>query len=379
MVPTTVQLPGFGGLGGVVAWNSNVSANLASALSVGQNQAMDTLPHWPRSQSTVEDYTDLVRRLGHRFAPEAGVGTQQGAVTGAEVWIAWLERLRVQPWSEVTTRRYRSALLWFLESLDAFPQSPFWIAPEYRERMESALRLPWAGEALTIQESRKSPGKRMRSFGRVAPGEGVAPGKGRWDQVRKRLQSVNEWETVLWMESVMRVGVRPIEWVRGVIWDNGKLRVLCAKGAFNEAGQRVRGLGTERVLDLENWPEAEREMIAVWVKLRETPEERAALLKRMAKRLRWAWDQEFGSLRPRITLYTARHQFAANLRAHRINAGAIAAMMGHSSDRTQQTHYGRGAHGKTGQGITPPEVSAMLVAQVRQHVARVPLPFPALR
>ncbi|MHB1644833.1 MAG: hypothetical protein ACYCS8_19630, partial [Acidithiobacillus sp.] len=279
-----------------------------------------------------------------------------------------LERLRVQPWSEVTTRRYRSALLWFLESLDAFPQSPFWIAPEYRERMESALRLPWAGESITLPNRHKSPGKRMRSFGKT-----------RWDQVRGRLQSVNEWETVLWMESVMRVGVRPIEWVRGVIWDNGKLRVPCAKGAFDESGMRIRGLGTERVLDLENWSEAEREMIAVWVKLRETPEERSALLIKMAKRLRWAWDQEFGSLRPRITLYTARHQFAANLRAHRINMGAIAAMMGHSSDRTQQTHYGRGAHGKTGQGITPPEVSAILIAQVRQHVARVPLPFPALR
>lgn len=335
---------------------------------------MDTLPRWPRSQETVEDYADLVRRLGRRFAPEAvsvhGVAPCEGVApcSGAELWIAWLERLRVQPWSEVTVRRYRSALLWFLESLDTFPQSPFWMPPAVRGRIESALRLPWAAESLTVPQKPKSPGKRMRSFGRE-----------RWDKVRHRLQSANEWETVLWMEAVMRVGVRPVEWVRGVEWDGQRLTVPCAKGAFDKSGRRVRGLGPERLLDLGAWPEPERNMIALWVRLRETPEERAALLIRMAKRLRWAWDQEFGSLRPRITLYTARHQFAANLRAHRINTVAIAAMMGHSSDRTQQTHYGRGAQGRTGQGITPPEVSAMLTAQVRQHVARVPLPFPGMR
>jgi integrase len=319
---------------------------------------MDTLPHWPRSQSTVEDYTDLVRRLGKRFASEAG------AITGTDLWIVWLERLRVQPWSEVTARRYRSALLWFLESLDAFPNSPFWMEPEHRERIEGALRLPWAGEALTIQQRPKSPGKRMRSFGNT-----------RWDRVRERLLSMEEWETVLWMEAVMRVGVRPVEWVRGVIWDGGTLTVPCAKGAFDESGRRIRGLDRERVLDLREWPEPERHLIATWAKLRETPEERSALLRKMAKRLRHAWDREFGSLRPRITLYTARHQFAANLRANRVGNAEIAAMMGHSSDQTQRTHYGRGAHGKTGQGITPPEVPATLTAKVRQHGEHRPLPF----
>lgn len=347
-----------------LGWNSNVSARLARTRFVGHYFCMSTLPRWPRSQETIEDYAGLARRLAIRFAPEAGAENMRGA----ELWIAWIERLRVQPWSEVTVRRYRSALLWFVESLDTFPQSPFWMPSEHRGRIQEALRLPWASESITVPEHKKSPGKRMRSFGRE-----------RWDKVRKRLQAVEEWETVLWMESVMRVGVRPVEWVRGVQWDGKRLTVPCAKGAFDESGKRIRGLGTERVLDLENWPEPERDMIAIWVRLRETQEERAALLRRFAKKLRWAWDQEFGSLRPRITLYTARHQFAANLRAHRINAVTIAAMMGHSSDTTQQTHYGRGAQGRTGQGITPPEVSAALTAQVRQHSSRVPLPFPTPR
>lgn len=309
------------------------------------------LPRWARSSETVEDYTDLVRRLAHRFAPEAGTVMQ-----GPELWVAWIEKLRVQAWSEVTIRRYRAALLWFLESLDTFTESPFWIPPALRKQVEGALRLPWAGESLTVKED--DAGKRMRSFGRDQQ---------RWERVRRRLREMEAWETILWIEAVMRVGVRPIEWVRGVRWDNGRLIIPCAKGAFAETGQRIRGLCAERVMDLNQWPEAEREMIAVWVRLRETPDDRAALLKKMAKELRKAWDGEFGRLRPRITLYTARHQFAANLRALGVSSGAIAAMMGHSSDQTQRTHYGRGAHGKTGNGVTPPEVSASLIAQVRKH------------
>ncbi|MBU2742333.1 tyrosine-type recombinase/integrase [Acidithiobacillus thiooxidans] len=319
---------------------------------------MDTLPHWTRSPETVEDYTDLVRRLARRFVPEAQ------SLRGTECWIVWLERLRVQPWSEVTVRRYRAALLWFMESMDTFPQSPFWIAPDHREAILSAIRLPWAGESLTLPEQKTPPGKRMRSFGRA-----------RWKQVRQRLMSIEEWETVLWMEAVMRTGVRPIEWVRGVSWNGGTLAIPCAKGAFDDQGNRIRGLTRTRTLDLSHWPKAEKDLITAWIALRETPEQRLSLLKKMAKRLRWAWDQEFRSLRPRITLYTARHQFAANLRARGTPPVAIAAMMGHSSDQTQRTHYGRGALGKTGKGITAPEVSSALTALVRQHI-RVPLSFP---
>lgn len=316
---------------------------------------MNKLPRWTRSPETVEDYTDLVRRLAHRFAPEAQ------SLRGEDCWIVWLERLRVQAWSEVTIRRYRAALLWFVESLDAFPESPFWIMPEHRASIIGAIRLPWAGESITLPDKQKSPGKRMRSFG-------VA----RWDQVRERLMKIDELETVLWMESVMRTGVRPIEWVRGVTWDGDVLGIPCAKGAFDESGNRIRGLTQTRILDLSHWPQEEKSLITSWVGLRDTPEQRAALLKKMAKRLRVAWDHEFKSLRPRITLYTARHQFAANLRAQRTPPVEIAAMMGHSSDQTQRTHYGRGALGKTGKGITPPEVSSALTAQVRQTI-RVPL------
>ena len=322
---------------------------------------MSQLPHWARSAATVEDYADLVRRLGRRFVPEGE--------TGVRAWIGWLEQLRLQLWSGVTVRRYRAALLWFLESLDQFPNSPLWIAPEHREKIEAAIRLPWAGEAITLPEKKKLPGKRMRSFGAQR-----GDGRDRWTVLRGVLESRDAWETVLWMEAVMRVGVRPIEWVRGVSFAGGRLTVPCAKGAFAATGARIRGLQEERELDLSGWPESEQVLIATWAGLRGMPEERAALLRQMAKQLRGAWDQAFGNLRPRITLYTARHQFAANLRSAGVAPQEIAAMMGHSSDQTQRTHYGRGARGRKGKGpednIMLPKVSDQLVRQVRRHVLR---------
>lgn len=314
-------------------------------------------PRWPRSSATVEDYADLVRRLGKRFGSVSG--------WGVEGWFEWLERLRVQPWSVATVRRYRAALLWFLESMDTFPGSPFWVEPEQRERVLAAIYLPWVGESEVLSERKKLPGKRMHSFG-----------KKRWRVLRERLLDERDAlsdETVLWMEAAMRVGVRPVEWVRGCTLQGlhpgrgGILRIPCAKGAFGTDGARIRGLAEFRELNLEGWPEAERSIVALWVGLRDTREGRAALLKAMAKRLRRVWDAEFGSLRPRITLYTARHQFVANLRAMGMDAVTIAALMGHSSDQTQRTHYGRGAYGRAGGGVTPPLVPRWQVKLVRCH------------
>ncbi len=318
-----------------------------------------TFIRWQRSSGTVEDYADLVRRLALRHVPEAG------GINGMELWIMWLERLREKPWVEVTARRYKAALLWFLESLDTFEGSPFWIEAGDREKIEAAIRLPWAGQSLVMPIRKKAPGKRMRSFGQ------------KWERLKARLLAENRVEAVLWMESGMRTGARPIEWVRGLILVESRssvlLRIPCAKGAFTEQGDRVRGLEEWRTLDLSHWKAEDRRIVREWLRLSDDTEGRAKLLKKIARDLRVAWDAEFRTLRPRITLYTARHQFAANLRAARINKAAIAAMMGHSSDRTHGTHYGRGGQGRGGAPL--PEVNASLIAKVRQHQSTVPLPF----
>lgn len=53
----------------------------------------------------------------------------------------------------------------------------------------------------------------------------------------------------------------------------------------------------------------------------------------------------------RPTLYSARHQFSADAKAAGFSKVAIAAMMGHASDRTATTHYGRRKHGHRGGGF----------------------------
>ena len=55
--------------------------------------------------------------------------------------------------------------------------------------------------------------------------------------------------------------------------------------------------------------------------------------------------------RDSITLYTARHQFAANAKRAGLSRVEIAALMGHASPETATAHYGRRQHGRDTVGV----------------------------
>lgn len=59
----------------------------------------------------------------------------------------------------------------------------------------------------------------------------------------------------------------------------------------------------------------------------------------------------------KITLYSARHQFAANAKAAGLSQIEIAALMGHGSDETATEHYGKRRSGRRGRsfGVEPSE------------------------
>jgi len=52
-----------------------------------------------------------------------------------------------------------------------------------------------------------------------------------------------------------------------------------------------------------------------------------------------------------ITLYTARHQFAADAKKAGLSRVEIAALMGHASPETATAHYGRRRHGRDSVGV----------------------------
>ncbi|MFI9654553.1 hypothetical protein ABGV17_07465 [Guyparkeria sp. GHLCS8-2] len=66
----------------------------------------------------------------------------------------------------------------------------------------------------------------------------------------------------------------------------------------------------------------------------------------------------------KITLYSARHQFAANAKAAGLKPIVIAALMGHGSDETAAQHYGKRRSGRRGRalGVEPSKEDVEAVA-----------------
>ena len=70
----------------------------------------------------------------------------------------------------------------------------------------------------------------------------------------------------------------------------------------------------------------------------------------------------FPNRRKYPSLYSTRHQFAANLKAAEFTKCEIAALMGHAVDTTATMHYGRKRHGSGSFGVKP---AADEVARIR--------------
>lgn len=62
----------------------------------------------------------------------------------------------------------------------------------------------------------------------------------------------------------------------------------------------------------------------------------------------------FPKKEPRISLYSCRHQFSANIKLAKFTLSEIAALMGHATDDTASAHYGRKRFGRSNSGLPRP-------------------------
>lgn len=106
-----------------------------------------------------------------------------------------------------------------------------------------------------------------------------------------------------------------------------------------------RSTGPFRTITLYGLGDAELQKILEFIALVNIAKKRGLTWDRIYRRCRDRLSKENDALkikgRKRITLYSARHQFAADLKAGGYGRVEIAASMGHGSDRTAGTHYGR--------------------------------------
>ena len=284
-----------------------------------------------RAVSTERLYARLVRRILERFSTEQrsageGVGLHPAGTLG-ELG-AWM---RNQDWSISTLRLYRMALLWYF--VDVGGQGT-------REEVGAVLGLDGA-----IRKKRRGgPGKRRKSE------------KG-WEEVKGWLEKrAAGKEVVLWMEGAMRAGVRPVEWWESRLEpEHRRLWIPTAKVKRDSEGNRLRGVGVEdadgRVWRyLEFTAEEDWQAVVNAMRLRDDllREGRNAqdVLKGYAQWLRRGWDAVHGAVRPRITLYSARHVFAGRMKKAGVDRRTLAAAMGQISTKSGKV-YGRAAHAGT--------------------------------
>jgi len=176
-------------------------------------------------------------------------------------------------------------------------------------------------------------------------------------------QSKNKWSnaTRLWLRSGILTGLRPIEWSTAeLIYYNGDT-ILKVKNAKATNG---RSFGEYRHLNLSHMNEKEIEMIT----------QNLNTAKKFYKNnmwdqyyqgcsniLRYTFNKKFKSRRKRISLYSTRHQFSANMKASNCTKQEVAALMGHANDETAQSHYGKK---RVGKNIVKPKISKKEIKKV---------------
>ncbi|MCM2310329.1 MAG: tyrosine-type recombinase/integrase [Steroidobacteraceae bacterium] len=134
----------------------------------------------------------------------------------------------------------------------------------------------------------------------------------------------------------------------------------------NAKSTNGRGNGRERTLHLTDVSEAEIQAFRAWQEASAsyvTGKESARLISSISKVFARAARRALGKRPKYPTLYSFRHQFAADAKASGLSAEAVAALMGHGSDVTATRHYGRRAAGSGGLKARP---SAVNVSTVRR-------------
>lgn len=148
----------------------------------------------------------------------------------------------------------------------------------------------------------------------------------------------------LWLLAGRVVGLRPTEWMKATL--NGD--TLKVKNSKNTNG---RSHGEYRQILIHNMSEENKQYIVAFLaeldshlKRRRPSEVYFHSRRHLHRVVRKIWPNR--TTYP--TLYSARHQFSADLKKADYELTEIAALFGHATDRTATEHYGKRQYGEGG-------------------------------
>lgn len=163
--------------------------------------------------------------------------------------------------------------------------------------------------------------------------------------------SRSEWVLpgLLWLSANIAVGLRPSEWRYSQlieIDDKPFLKVVNSKHTNGRAHGEYRHIDLSGLMQIE----------MMWLKLQLRKAQQYAHSDKewnhYYNSVRWTIHhisrEHLGNRRKFPSLYSSRHQFAANAKLEGLSKADIGAMMGHATDVTASQHYGRKIHGRFG-------------------------------
>lgn len=256
-------------------------------------------------------------------------------------FIDWLvsRRTDLRP---ATWRQYRAAVSYVLDQ-QGVPDADLLHA----RLMERSLNPPKRGDfppRTSSSKAKKLPKADMDALIRHLGTHG-----GCWDQL-----------TGQWLVFGLITGLRPIEWRRVEAYPNGEEMILRVPNAKHD---NRRAHGPERTVHV-LLAEAGQKALIEFIQsvqsgnFEETYEGCRLALWRATKAL---WPRR----KNRPSLYTGRHQFAADAKSAGLAPEAIAALMGHAVTSTHQEHYGKR---RSGRGSVMVEAEAADVARVVERM-----------
>ena len=173
-------------------------------------------------------------------------------------------------------------------------------------------------------------------------------------QAAKAMPSKWAMPSVVWLAANSIVGLRPIEWKTAYLDVIDGERMLVVVNAKNTNG---RSHGKLRHLNLTKINEAELSLILKQLNIASRYNIDDATWARYYSAVRLTiyhmTRTALSNRRKYPTLYSTRHQFAANAKAADLGKSEIAAMMGHAVDTTATMHYGRKKQGTGRFGVYP--------------------------
>ncbi|MGH8156541.1 MAG: hypothetical protein ACREPQ_00345 [Rhodanobacter sp.] len=330
-----------------------------------------------RSQSTEDAYLRRVEQLRRQTARSLGhpdtrsvspmdlvehlIGRKESSKhwqTSSEDWSEG-KKARHQPpqtLSRATWRQYKGSLLFVLEQ-ELSTTTEGVVAEELNVAIHLLRSEPQSG---ALKRSLRTSGSKLKAM----PSADFKIVMQFLDARIGRHTHANTLRT--WLRANQLVGLRPAEWLRaGLIQLDGQpaLRVANAKHTNGRANGEYRTLVLERVTSEEI--EHIDDLLYMLVEMEKLPGyDFDRHMKQLQAYMRTVTRRCLGKRSRYPTLYSGRHQFVADAKSGHRSHGEIAALVGHGSDRTATTHYGRAAKGE---GDIKVSALPSEIATVRNH------------